>query len=237
LRALTSLSKHNEASDSDNEPTSTPPEIMVASSVKPAPPISPEALTAISTPLPVVDVVASAPHPLSLLRTSSEARDSVNSWDHSLNSPIHEFQRLASELAEPAESEHSEADDLIPDLSAPCVLPKNVNGRLQVTARTVIMEVPHYFKGASAALKMLTKVTIRTRTRFGIICVHLNIYLSIPNPMCVFMLVFLVLYHLSRFYVLIAPCPNHSFVDASTVTSSPLTVVTAMTMPRKLAIP
>jgi hypothetical protein len=182
LRALSSLSKHNEASDSDNEPTSTPPEIMVASSIKPAPSVSSEALAAISTPLPVVDVVASAPHPLSLRRASSEARDSVNSWDHSLNSPIHEFQRLASELAEPAESEHSEADDFIPDLSAPCVLPKNVNGRLQVTARTVIMEVPQYFKGASAALKMLTKVNVGRRT-ICIICVHLNVYLG-PLLLC-----------------------------------------------------
>jgi hypothetical protein len=189
LRALSSLSKHNEAGDNDNEPTNTPPEIMVASSVKPAPPISPEALAALSTPIPVVDAVASAPHPLSLLRTSSEARDSVNSWDHSLNSPIHEFQRLASELAEPAESEHSEADDFIPDLSAPCVLPKNVNGRLQVTARTVIMEVPHYFKGASAALKMLTKVMLLEEEDED--CLDLCSSECLPQPF-VFMLAFFV---------------------------------------------
>lgn len=140
IRAKTSLSKPENDSDSDDdrEPKEEPP-----------------AVAARSIPPPL---------PLNFMRNNSDAARDISS-DRALNSPVHEFQRLASELDQPDSNEGlDDIDEAVPQMEAPCILPKNVNGRLEVTPRSVIMEVPQYFKAASAALKMLTKLRKQQRS-------------------------------------------------------------------------
>jgi len=162
MKALAALDKMNDDDSSDDdssdavpviEPLDLPP-IMVAAS------------------MPSLDTSkqpSSNGGPPPMLATTNLVRsDSDTNGRDSFGSPVNHFIRMASEMnlndLDESTTQQRNADDaVVPEMVAPYILPKSLKGRLQVTARTVIMEVPSEFKAASAALKMLSKLRYRQR--------------------------------------------------------------------------